>query len=101
MTMAFLWQMTSTLLYKRLSTLFILPSISRLRQLSRGSSVDTGIVDVSYLRRRASYLNELQKIVTLLIDEVYTAQRIQYNNGKFIGLTNDGVPAKTVLPLMS
>ena len=100
MTTAFLWQMTSTSLYKRLSTLFILPSISRLRQLSRGSSVDTGIVDVSYLRRRASYLNEQQRIVTLLIDEVYTAQRIEYNNGKFIGLTNDGVPAKTVLTFM-
>lgn len=48
-TMAFLWQMTSTSLYKRLKSVLILPSISRLRQLSRGSSVDTCSVDVVYL----------------------------------------------------
>ena len=42
-TMAFLWQITSTALYTKLRTVFILPSVSRLRQLSRGSSVDTGL----------------------------------------------------------
>lgn len=35
-----------------------------------------------------------------MIDEVYTAQRMEFNNGKFIGMTEDGEPAKTVLTFM-
>ncbi len=33
-----------------------------------------GSVDIEYLKRRASNLTEQQRIVTLIIDEVYTAQ---------------------------
>ena len=36
----------------------------------------------------------------LLLDEVYTAQRVEYSNDSFVGLTEDGVPAKTVLAFM-
>ena len=36
----------------------------------------------------------------LLLDEVYMAQRVEYSNGSFVGLTEDGVPAKTVLAFM-
>ena len=32
-----------------------------------------------------------------LIDEVCTAQRVEYSNGSYIGLTEEGRPAKTVL----
>ena len=32
-----------------------------------------------------------------MIDEVYTAKRIEYANGSFVGLTESGEPAKTVL----
>ena len=35
-----------------------------------------------------------------MIDEVYTAQRIEYRNGCFAGLTHDGAAAKTVLAFM-
>ena len=35
-----------------------------------------------------------------MIDEVYTAQRVEYSNGAFIGLSEDGEPAKTVLAFM-
>ena len=31
---------------------------------------------------------------------MYTAQRVEYSNGAFIGLSKDGVPAKTVLAFM-
>ena len=36
----------------------------------------------------------------LLLDEVYTTQRVEYSDGSFVGLTEDGVPAKTVLASM-
>ena len=35
-----------------------------------------------------------------MIDEIYTASRVEYSNGSFIGLTEEGVPAKTVLAFM-
>ena len=42
-------------------------------------------------------MTDKERMVTLLIDEVYTAQRIEYDNGSFVGLTDDGKPAKTIL----
>ena len=41
-----------------------------------------------------------EKIVTFLIDKVHTAQRVEYSNGSFVGLRDDGLPAKTVLAFM-
>ena len=35
-----------------------------------------------------------------MIDEIYTASHIEYSNGSFIGLTDDGLPAKTILAFM-
>ena len=35
--------------------------------------------------------------MVLMIDKVYTAQRIEYSNGNFVGLTEKGKLAKTVL----
>ena len=99
-TTAFLWQLTSTACYKKIRQVLILPSSSRLRQLSAGSDVSTSIVDLKYLKLQSEGLSAQEKIVVLLLDEVYTAQRVEYNNGSFVGLTEDGVPAKTVLAFM-
>ena len=41
-TTSFLWQLTNTALYKKLRQLLILPSVSRLRQISSCISVETG-----------------------------------------------------------
>ena len=38
--------------------------------------------------------------MTLMIDEVYIAERVEYCNGPFIGITESGTPAKTVLGFM-
>ena len=98
--LSFLWYITSTSPYKKLRDLFILPSITRLRQLSQGTTVDSSDINLNYLHQRTAQLNDKEKIVTLIIDEVYTAQRMEYSNGAFIGLTLDGEPAKTVLTFM-
>ena len=39
LTVAFLWKLTSTSLYKKLSNFFVLPSIRRLQQLSCGTTL--------------------------------------------------------------
>ena len=45
-------------------------------------------------------MTPLEEKVVLTIDEVYTAQRVEYSNSAFVGLTEDGLPAKTVLTFM-
>ena len=78
---------------------FFLPTIRRLRQLSI-PNVDSGKLDMKYLKERTSDLTDKERIVTFMIDKVYTAQRIEYSSGAFIGLTENGLPAKTVLTFM-
>ena len=99
-TTAFLWQLASSSLYKKIRELFILPSLSRLRVYSSGLSVKSGLLDLNYLNHRTENLSPEEKIVTLIIDEVYTAKRVEYQNEIFVGLTEDGLPAKTVLAFM-
>ena len=96
----FLWQLTSTALYKKLRQLLIPPSVIRLCQISSYISVESGKLDLAYLKQRISHLPQIETIVVLIIDEVYTAQRIEYCNGQFIGLTKDGAASKTVLTFM-
>ena len=57
-TMSFLWKLSSSSLYKRLSEFFILPYMRRLQQLSTAFNVDTGNIDASYLKQRAATLTE-------------------------------------------
>ena len=97
---AFLWQLTSNSLYKKLNSFFVLPSVRRLQTLSAGTAVTSGSIDVGYLKERVKNLSDKEKIVTLILDEVYIAERVEYSNGSFIGLTENGTPAKTVLGFM-
>ena len=99
-TTSFLWHLTSTSLYKKLKDFFILPSVCTLRKLSSAAIFESGKLDMQYLKVCTAGLNDRERIVTLMINEVYTAQRIEYSNGSFIGLTEDGGAAKTVLAFM-
>ena len=89
--------MISIALYKKLQEVFILPSINKLQKLSIGTSVETGKIALSYLHERTVNSTSEQKIVTLLVNEVYTSQRIEYSTGSFAGLTVDGALVKTAL----
>ena len=92
--------MTSPKLYSHLRNLFLLPSDRLLRQLSSSITVKADHVDLRYLKRRVESLSNDEKICTLLIDEIYTAKRIEYSNGCFYGITENGEKAKTVLVFM-
>ena len=72
----------------------------RLQQLSCGDNIENYSIDVQYLKKRTANFSEGEKAVTLLIDEVYTANRVEYQNGTFVGLTEDGACARTVLTFM-
>lgn len=100
LTLSFLWQLTSTALYKKLHNVFVLPSVSHLRKLSTRLNVESRKMDLDYLRVHCKDLPEKEKIVVLIVDEVYTAQRVEFTNGSFVGLTEEGTQAKTVLAFM-
>ena len=69
----------------------------RLCQLSSAILIEEGNIHFDYLDQRTLKLSSHEKIVTLLIDKVYTAQKVEYSNGFFVGLTDVGLPAKSVL----
>ena len=83
-TTAFLWQLTSSSLYKKMRSLLVLPSISL--KTFYGITVQGDTLDTNYLRSRVAELPEQERIVVLMLDKVYTAQRVEYTNGSFIGV---------------
>ena len=57
-------------------------------------------MQMQYLKQRTLNFSESEKTVTLLIDEVYTTNHVEYQNGTFVGLTEDGACTRTVLMFM-
>lgn len=52
-----------------------------------------------YLKTRFISLNEKEKTVNMILDEVYTSKRVEYSSGKFYGYENQTV-TKTLLGFM-
>ena len=98
--LSFSWRIMSTALYKKMSEIFILPSVRRLQQLSTGSAVTANSIDLAYMSTRTCSLTEEEKNSILIIDEVNTSSRVEYHGGNFVGLLNNGEVAKTVLVFM-
>ena len=92
--------MTAPNLYHKLADFFILPTVRRLRQLSQDEKVKENCIDLQYLRSRLSTIPVEQQQCLLCIDEIYTAKKIEYSNGRFYGITEDGKSAKTVLAFL-
>ena len=100
---ATIWKMVSPSLYKQLLSdgLLTLPSMSHLQNLSRPLSLDSGSDSLCYLKNRAEKLSEQEKLVVLLIDEIYNAQRVEYCGGKLYGVDKEsGCVNKTLLSFM-
>ena len=97
---AFIWHSLSPALYRKLCDFFCLPSERRLQQLSCRNDVSLNNMDMEYITFRIKNLSDRDRIVTLIIDEIYTAARIEFHNGRFIGMTEDGNVSKTVLAFM-
>ena len=56
-------------------------------------------VPIAYLTERAKTLTQNEKIISLIIDEVYTDQRADYSGGVFFG-NETGTPTKSLLSFM-
>ena len=101
-TLAVLWKAHSTSCYKAIlaENVLTLPSLRTLRRVSQNfSHVESDTL--KYLKIRVEKLNFYERTVILLFDEIYVYQNIEYDNGKFVGLsTYDGLPATTILCFM-
>jgi hypothetical protein len=72
-----------------------------LRQLSGSLSVGTGLppATLAYLRKRIESLSPRERLVSIMIDELYSARQVKCMNGHFFGNKN-GQPTKTLLCMM-
>jgi hypothetical protein len=96
---SYLIQATSAAAYATLQEqdVLCLPSVRTLKKISRRLNVNDGLDNSAYLRLRVSKLNELERAVILITDEIYVARRIEYSAGQVVGLTRDGTVASTLL----
>ncbi len=82
--------------------LLLLPSEKRLAKITGKVDADPTEVSSRYLEKRFSKVRVHEAIVSLLWDEIYVAQRIEYckSQGTVVGLTENSEVAKTVLCFM-
>lgn len=99
---ALIWHSHSSSCYRAILNegALTLPSERTLRRLSNRFNISSDTT-VSYLKKRLSCLNEFQSTVSLIFDEVYVHQTIDYHQGRFSGLCDsNGAMAHTVLCFM-
>ena len=98
---AIVWDRTSPKLYKvvQKSTMFCVPTSKTLRHLISALQVGTDLNSgaINYFGMRAVKLEPGERLVNLAMDEVYTAQPVEFADA---GLHEaDGVLTKTVDPV--
>jgi hypothetical protein len=102
MIMAFMIHAASQAAYKVLldENILCLPSISTLKKLTRRLNKSGALDNSQYLKMRVKKLNQFQRTVLLIIDEIYVAKRVEYSGGEIKGLSADGSVASTLLCFM-
>ena len=99
LTTAILWKAQSTAFCKAIlkDSVLTLPSIRTIsRVTAKFSSIQSDAE--KYLKQRIMKLSSTEKACMLIFDEVYVYQTLDYDNGKFVGLSaNDNSPASSVL----
>ena len=74
-----------------------IPSTTTLKKVTRHLNGNNGLDNKSYLKLRISKLNQFDRNVLMMIDEIYIAKRVEYARGEIQGLTADGDVASTLL----
>ena len=94
------WLLNSPSLYNQLRLeVLSLPTPHYVKRLTQALNVDFGLSKTTeiYLKTRFDHLpNEREKIVSIILDEVYAASNVEFVGGKFFGCEN-GAPTKTLL----
>jgi len=61
-----------------------MPSTSTLEKVTRRLNTESGLDNTSYLKMQLSKLDEFEREVVLIIDEIYIAKRVERSGGKII-----------------
>lgn len=77
-----------------------LPSTRTLKKVTRRLNCPSTSDNCAYLKLRVTKLNEFERTVLLIVDEIYSAKRVEYSGGDVLGLTADGNVASTLLCFM-
>ena len=97
------WYKTSSALYDVIisDSVMTIPSPDHLKRLSSAFNDDMSFSNsmIAYLKARFSVLNDRDKNVIVLMDEVKTNQAVEYVGGNFPGKNEDGV-TKGLLSVM-
>ena len=104
LAMTVLVQRISPACYKQLYNdgFLTLPAPGHLRRLCTAIDVDSMTLNDSataYITARVKKIPEKDRLVSVFMDEVYSHQAVQYNNGKFFG-AEGGQITKTMLCVM-
>lgn len=100
---AFIMFTQSPRTYELLKEYMVLPHKNHLRRLSAAMHIspDTEINTINYLGNISKHLQPHQKIVLLLIDEIYLKSKIEYKSHKITGFaSNNDSLASTVQSFM-
>jgi len=100
LSLSVLWEKTSPALYKSMlkENLITLPSVRHLQRLSSAISVETGFDEksIAYIKTRTKSLTDKEKNIILIGDEIHTAKRAEYFQGKLYG-QEDGKTTKSMM----
>ncbi len=98
-----MWENTSPSLYKQMVSegFLTLPSVRRMHQLSNALITETGLQpsSIAYLQARFQKLTDWERLIVLMVDEIYAAQRMEYASGRLTGM-DKGALSKTLLSFM-
>ena len=103
--MCVLWENASSNLYQQIREegVLTLPSLRYIIKLNSALDVETGLTPqtIKYLEARISKMSELDKIGSMIMDEVYASKQSEYtrSNGRIYGMVG-GELTKTLLTLM-
>ena len=99
--MSYMRQSVSPALYKQLEGVLTLPPAKYIRNISSSVGDDCKLTQPAkrYLSARFQKLKETDHEVSLIMDEVYCQNKVQYSNGMFYGMEGNEI-TKTLLCLM-
>ena len=95
----FLLHAHSSAAYRTLLTENVVSLPLTLNKVTRRLNMSSTTDNLAYLKLHVSKLNEFERTVLLIIDEIY-AKRVEYSCGEVQGLTGDGDIASTLLCFM-
>jgi hypothetical protein len=99
LSLAILWHHHGPACYRAIlaDNLLILPSVRTIQRVTGSLSLESESDMLLYLKARRAALNQFEAYVSLIYDEIYVFETLDYCNGRFIGMAEDGKAKTTTM----